>query len=326
MTRRISRRTALGAMAGTLAALRAPTIFAAEEKLRVGKAVVENIGFLPLNIGMEAGIFQRNGIAIEELTFAGGAKIAQAMAADAVDISLSGGPDMAYAAKGAPEIAVGSISESPSFMAFCVGAQSTAKTMDDLKGKKLGITSAGSLTDWLVDELNRVKGWTGDDRAVKVTVGGATSSELAALKTGQVDATIVSRQVGFLVEEQQAGRFLFDASAYVGPIEMNTIFVHTTLAEKNPDAVRRFLKAWYETIAYMKAHKDETVEIGAKVMGDPPIVVSRAYDTLIAKFSNDGRFAPAALETLRASFVALKSVDGPIDMSKLYTEKYLPAA
>jgi hypothetical protein len=47
---------------------------------------------------------------------------------------------------------------------------------------------------------------------------------------------------------------------------------------------------------------------------------------LIANFSNDGKFAPAALETLRASFVALKSVDGPIDMSKLYTEKYLPGA
>jgi ABC-type nitrate/sulfonate/bicarbonate transport system substrate-binding protein len=177
-----------------------------------------------------------------------------------------------------------------------------------------------------VDELNRVKGWTGDDRAVKVTVGGATSSELAALKTGEVDATIVSRQVGFLVEEQQVGRFLFDASAYIGPIEMNTIFAHKTLVEKNPDAVRRFLKGWYETVAYMKAHKDETVEIGSKVMGDPPIVVSRAYDTLIAKFSNDGKFTPAALETLRGSFVALKSVNGPIDMSKLYTEKYLPAA
>jgi NitT/TauT family transport system substrate-binding protein len=320
----ISRRTALGALAASVTVLRIPAAWA-EEKLRVGKAVVENIGFLPLNIGMEAGIFQRQGLAIEELTFAGGAKIAQAMAADAVDISLSGGPDMAFVAKGAPEIAVGAISESPSFMAFCVGAQSTARSMDDLKGKRVGITSAGSLTEWLADELNRVKGWTDErDRVVKVTIGGATSSAIAALKTGQVDATISSRQVGFLFEEQQVGRFLFDASQYVGAIEMNTIFASTTLAEKNPETVRRFLKGWYEAIAYMKSHKDETVQIGAKVMGDPPVVVARVYDTLIAKFSDDGKFSPAALETLRASFVALKSIDGPIDMGKLYTAQFLP--
>src|SRR5438270_12562486 len=118
MSTGISRRAALGTIAGTLAALRAPAVFAAEEKLRVGKAVVENIGFLPLNIGMEAGILQKNGLAIEELTFAGGAKNAQAMAADADDVPLTGGPDIALAARGAPEVAGGAIAESAALIAF----------------------------------------------------------------------------------------------------------------------------------------------------------------------------------------------------------------
>src|SRR5690242_16451144 len=150
----ISRRQALSAIAGSVIVLGTPDLHAAEKpaSLRVGKAVVENIGFIPLDVGMEYGIFEKNGLAIEELNFAGGAKIAQAMTADALDISLSAGPDMAFIAKGAPEIAIASIAESPVFMGYVVGARSTARGIDDLKGKKIGITSPGSLTDWLAED------------------------------------------------------------------------------------------------------------------------------------------------------------------------------
>lgn len=321
----ISRRMALGAVAGSLVALRGRRVFA-EDRLRVGKAVVENIGFLPLDVGMEAGIFSKHGIAIEELNFAGGAKIAQAMAAGAVDISLSAGPDMQFVAKGAPEIAIASIAESPSFMAYVVGADSTARGIDDLKGKKVGITSPGSLTDWLADDLSRSKGWTGDNAVTKVAIGGSTPATIAGLKTGAVDASIVAHQLGFQLEEQQQGRLLFDCSAYVGTIELYTIFANTALAQQNPDLVRRFLEAWLEAIAFMKSHKDETVRVAARVMGNPPSVAARTYDSLMGKFSTDGKFSPQAIATLAASFSDMKTLSGPIDMTKLYTEAYLPGA
>ena len=76
----------LGAMAGSLVALRSP-IAKADAKLRVGKAVAVNIGYVPLDVGIEYGLFQKQGLEIEEMNFAGGAKIAQAMTAGAVDIS-----------------------------------------------------------------------------------------------------------------------------------------------------------------------------------------------------------------------------------------------
>jgi ABC-type nitrate/sulfonate/bicarbonate transport system substrate-binding protein len=321
----MSRRAALGAIAGAVASFRIPSA-RAEDKLRVGKAVVENIGFIPLDVGIESGIFARQGLAIEELNFAGGAKIAQAMTAGAVDISLSAGPDMQFVAKGVPEIAIGSIAESPSFMCYVVGADSQARSIDDLRGKKIGITSPGSLTDWLADELNRAKGWGGNDRATKVAIGGSTPATVAALKTGQVDASISATQLGFQLEQQGSGKLLFQCSQYVGTIELYTIFAATAIAQQNPDAVRRFLKAWYETVAFMKSHKAETVQIASKVMGNTPEVAARTYDTLMTKFSSDGKFGRAAIDTLAASFVALKSVDGPIDMARLYTERFLPSA
>jgi ABC-type nitrate/sulfonate/bicarbonate transport system substrate-binding protein len=233
---------------------------------------------------------------------------------------------MAFVAKGAPEIAIASIAESASFMAFVVSSQSTARGAEDLRGKKIGITSPGSLTDWLAEELNRVKGWTSEsDRVTKVAIGGSTPATVAALKTSQVDASIGSRQLGYVLEANGEGRLLFDCSSYVGPIELYTIFAGTAHLQQNPDTVRRFLKGWCDSIAFMKSHKAETVQVAAKVMGNSPAVASKTYDSLMAKFSGDGKFSQEALDTLAASFRDLKTLDRPIDMTKLYTEEYLPS-
>ncbi|HLI21056.1 MAG TPA: ABC transporter substrate-binding protein [Stellaceae bacterium] len=323
MASTITRRVALTGLAGAAATFAIPAARAAD-KLRVGKAVVQNFGFIPLDVGMKSGIFAKHGLDIAELNFAGGAKLAQAMTAGAVDISLSAGPEMAFVAKGAPEVAVGSISSDPGFMGMTVGADAKGDGIDALKGKKIGVTSPGSLTMWLVEEVNRVKGWHGADAAIPVVIGGAPAGQIAALKTGQVFAVESSVTLGFALEAQHQGRVLIDCSIYVKSIELFTTFASDDLIHRNPDAVRRFLAAWYETVAYMKQHKAETVAVTSKVIGYSRAVSERAYDALMPAFSADGAFPPDALKTLSASFVALSVLKPPIDMSKLYTEKFLP--
>lgn len=319
---RISRRAALGLLGGAFAARVAPA--RAADTLRVGKAVAENFGYTPLDVGMAQGIFAKHGLDIMVVNFTGGAKIAQAMAAGAVDISLSAGPDMQFVAKGAPEIAIASITESPVFMGLCIGKDSPVKSLDALKAQQIGIASLGSLTEWLVDELNRVKAWSDDDRAKPVVVGGSTAASLAALKTKLVAASLSATQTGFLLEERGDGSLLADCGQYVGPFELFTTFASTALTQQNPDAVRRFLAGWYETVDYMKGHKDEVVPLCAKAMTYPPTVAARAYDVFMPKMSTDGRLRPEAIAALKTSFADLKSIEGPVDMTKLYTEAYLP--
>src|SRR4029077_11597510 len=113
---------------------------------------------------------------------------------------------------------------------------------------------------------------------------------------------------------------------FVKNIELYTTFATDDVIQRNPDSVRRFLKGWYETIAYMKTHKAETVAMTSKVIGFTQPVSERTYDALISKLSTDGIFAPPALAALSASFVDLGVLKPPIDMSKLYTEKFLPKA
>ena len=141
------------------------------------------------------------------------------MVAGAVDIGLSGGPEMAFTAKGSPQIAIATIVDSPTFMGISVANNSPARGIDDLKGKKIGVTSPGSLTYWLVEELSRAKGWTNErDRATPVVIGGNPAAQYAALRTGSVDATLGGVSVGYQLEVQKEGRLLIPVSEYVKDI------------------------------------------------------------------------------------------------------------
>ena len=319
----IMRHAALLALAGSLATFGAPQADA--ENLRVGKAVLQNFGNMPLDIGIKYGIFQKDGLDIESIVFAGGAKLTQGMVAGQVDIGLSGGAEMAFTAKGSPQLAIATIVDSPGFMGISVSNNSPARTIDDLKGKKIGVTSPGSLTYWLVEELSRAKGWTSEaDKATPVVIGGNPAAQYAALRTGSVDATLGGVSVGYQLEVQKEGRLLIPISDYLKDYALFVTYASTSIIKQNPDAVRRFLKGWYESVDYMKSHKAETVALTTQVIGYAPEVSAQLYDHLISTFSTNGKFKKAAVEKVHASMVDLGAIDKPVDMSSLYTEEFLP--
>ena len=96
--------------------------------------------------------------------------------------------------------------------------------------------------------------------------------------------------------------------------------------DDHPDVVRRFLAAWFETQTYMKTHKADAVAEIVKRLQIPDAVASADFDTLMPDFSKDGKFSPAALNVLSQSFIQMGSLPAVPDMSKLYTEAYLPPA
>ena len=84
------------------------------------------------------------------------------------------------------------------------------------------------------------------------------------------------------------------------------------------------MAAWLETIAFAKANKDKTVSIIQQVLGFHPDVLNNTYDRVINTYSTDGKFNPRALAVLARSYVELKLLDREPDMTKLYTEEFLP--
>ncbi|HZT50506.1 MAG TPA: ABC transporter substrate-binding protein [Stellaceae bacterium] len=302
-------------------ALAAPA--GAAETLNVGKGGPQAFQFSPLDIGMEEGIFQKHGVDVKSAQLDSAAKVHQALAAGDVDLALASGPDMAFIAKGSPARSVAAMASQPSMLSVVVAADSPITAPAGLKGRKLSVTSTGSLTYWLAHRLSLKEGWGLD--GIDVVALGAQTAQLAALRTHQTDAMVMDLTAAYKFEEAHDVRIIASFGDIVPDFHMHVIHATDAIIAKNPDAVRRFLAGWFDTIAYMRTHRADTVRIVARVVNVPEHIADRAYDVVMPVMSSDGCFDPKALATLRRSYVEMGLLDKEPDMSRLYTEAYLPA-
>jgi ABC-type nitrate/sulfonate/bicarbonate transport system substrate-binding protein len=294
----------------------------ANELIRVGNAGREAFSFTPANIGKEVGIFGKNGLDLEIAGFGGDAKLQQAMAADAVDVGLGSGPGMAFIVKGSPVKGIAAMAGPPLLFALVVRADGSVKTIDDLKGHKVGISTVGSATSWLINEVSRQNGW-GFDGITQVAIG-ENGARIAALKAGAIDGCVVDIGSALNFVERGDGRILMRFGDVVKYFIMHVIFATDTAIARKPAALTAFLKGWFQTIAFMRQNKAKSVEIAMAVMGTNEKTTSGIYDELMPMFTDDGHFDPRALAVLSRSFVDMKTLPSEPDMSKLYTEAFLP--
>lgn len=310
---------ALAAAAGLLLAC---TPAMADGKLRVGKAQPNQFAFVPTDIGVDQGIFKKHGLDVEISSFGGDAKMMQALAADGIDIALGGGPAFAAIAKGNPMKAVAALANAPNTILLMVAKDSPIKSIDDLKGKTVSVSTAGSLTFWLTMQLSRQQGWGND--GIKIAPLGAASAQVAALKTKQVDGVTTDSVTVYQTAESGAARVLVKFGDRVPDFHVHVIYASNKLIESNPEALKAFLAGWMETIRFMKEHRDQAIDIAAKRTGVSKTVATEGYDDTMPIFSTTGHFEPKALDVLATSFVETKLLPAKPDMSKLLTEAYLP--
>jgi ABC-type nitrate/sulfonate/bicarbonate transport system substrate-binding protein len=295
----------------------------AGEAISVGKADANASPILPVNVADKLGLFTKRGLKVKIANFTGGSKMSQAMVAGSIDIGVGAGTEMAFVAKGAPIIAVCDDAPSIPFIGIAVPWDSAIHTIGQLKGNRIGISSAGSLTDWLARELAHHEGW-GPRGVTPVAIGNGAAAVLAAFRTKAIDADIAVTSNIFNWEEKKEGRLLIPVSKYVGNIAAGTIYATQHLIATDPEALRGFLAAWLETIDYMGKHKAETVKIESEVTGYPESVMAKEYDNTKGMFSKDCKFDAASIANLKRAFIDQNLVNSPPDMSKLYTEDFLP--
>jgi NitT/TauT family transport system substrate-binding protein len=294
----------------------------AQTLVRVGQPQAGTFQFVPLQVGIEAGIFKKHGVQVKVINFAGGPREQQALTAGSIDMDIGSGPELALEVKGVPEIGVAAMADAPYSVVLAVLKDSPIKKPEDLKGKIVSISSKGSLTDWLARELSRQLGW--GSNGFTIAPLGTTAAQTAALKTHQIDGMIVEANAGYRLEEAGTGRVLVQFGDRIKTFHIYVIYAARAFASKHPDAVRGFLAGWFDTIAYMHAHRDQTIETVRRTADVSQALATRDYDQLMGMFNRSGHFEPKALAVLAHSFVEMGTLPSEPDMSKLVTEKYLP--
>jgi NitT/TauT family transport system substrate-binding protein len=295
---------------------------AAAELLRVGKAGAEAFSFVPVDIGARTGIFAKHGLDVSISAFGGDARIQQAMAADGIDIALGSGPGLAFIVKGSVAKGVAAMADPPLIFALVVRKDGSVNSADDLKGRKVGVSTVGSVTSWIISEIGRQKGW--GVGGIEQAALGNDANRVAGVKTKSIDAAIVNLAVALKYVQNGDGKILLRFADLVKDFHIHVIFATDKLIATKPEALRGFLTGWFESIAFMRQNKAETVRIAKEVMGTDEETTRGIYDELMPMFSDHGRFNPKALAVLSRSFVEMKTLPSEPDMSKLYTEAFLP--
>lgn len=294
----------------------------AADTIRIGTPEGTAFMFAILDVGIGTGIFGKHDLIVEKLNFGGGGKLTEAMIGGAIDMAVSGNADLAFIVKGAPEKAVAVTAAAPVEMAIIVRSDGTITKPADLKGKSIGVTSPTSLTAWLALAFARREGW-GPEGVTRVSIG-SMSSEVAGLMVKNVDAIIGPVEGAYLLEAKGKALPLLtfgDLDAFI----THALYARDDLIKDHPDRLRRFIAAWFETVAYVRTHKEETIRLSAPATNLPPDIAAKVYDLETPALSTNGRFDPQALEVIMQSFLDLGVLQNlPATTKDLYTEAFLP--
>ena len=292
------------------------------DQVRLGKAVPNSFAFGAAEVGIEAKIFDAEGIKVEVTSFRGDAQLQQALAAGGVDVGLGSGPGLGFRAKGAPAIGVAAMYGPPANLALVLPLDTPIRTIADLKGKRIGVTTAGSLTDWLVRELSRQQGWGSD--GMQILALGQMQARLAAIQRGELDGMVIEAATGYELEEAGKAKNFLLFGDIAKDFYTHVIFASDDLIETRPDLLRRFLRGWFRTVAFMKANKDFVVKVAAKVVDVKPGIAAKIYDAQMAGFSTNGAWNPAAIDVIRHSLKELGILPTVPDAKTIYNDTFVP--
>lgn len=305
------------------------------EKTKVSIAVGGKAAFyyLPLTISEQLGYFKAEGLDVEISDFSGGSRALQAVVGGSADV-VSGAYEhtinlqsknqffRAFVLQGrAPQIAMG------------VSTKTMAgyKSVADLKGKKIGVTAAGSSTNMVANLLLSRAGLKAGD--VSFIGVGTAAGALAALRSGQIDAICNIDPVMTMLEQKGDVRIIADTrtlkgtlDVFGGPMPAACLYAPEDFLKKNPNTTQALANAIVHGLKWLQtAGPSDIIKTvpEAYLLGDRALYLA-SFNKVREAIALDGLIpedgAKTALKAL-ASFEPTVKAD-KIDLAKTYTNEF----
>jgi ABC-type nitrate/sulfonate/bicarbonate transport system substrate-binding protein len=244
------RRTALrlfgvAALVGAAAALFVPAARAADT-VSVGSVDATSANLWPLHIAVKNGYFEAADLKIDLVFAQSNASVIQQLAAGSYNVAASAGmvDPIRAVDKGAPLALVRIVIQAPPYALL---AKPEIKTIEDLKGKTVIIGGAKDITRIFTERMLQPHGLKAGD--YDDLYAGATSARFAALKSGAVDAALLTMPFNFFAETAGFTNlgFTFD---YLPDMPFAGMAVNRDWAAANSDVLKRFLDAYNKGVAW----------------------------------------------------------------------------
>ncbi len=248
---------------GTLSALLvsaalafAPTAQAADT-VSVGSVDATSANLWPLHIAIKNGYFDAAAIKIDLVFAQSNASVIQQLAAGSYNVAPSAGMVDPIRAidKGAPVALVRIVIQAPPYALL---AKPAIKTIEDLKGKTIIIGGAKDITRIFTERMLAPHGLKSGD--YDYVFAGATSARFAALKSGAVDAALLTMPFNFFAEAAGFTNLGF-TFAVLPDMPFAGMAVNRPWAEAHVDLLKRFLGAYNKGVAWFYDPKNREAAV-----------------------------------------------------------------
>jgi NitT/TauT family transport system substrate-binding protein len=268
--------------------------------------------YLPLTLAEQLGYFKEEGLEVEIVDFAGGAKSLQAMIGGSADmVSGSFEHTINMQARGVPVVGIVlQLRYAAIALALPKAKAAAYKSARDLKGLKVGVTAPGSSTNFFVNALLVQDGLKPDD--VSIIGVGASSNAVAAMKKGEIDA--ISNLDPVITKLELDGDVVAVADTrtaegmkkyYGGDYAASCLYTKKEFIEKYPGTAQAIVNAMVRALRF--ARESSLEQVLAAIPGDYYAADKQTYKAALKKaidgYSPDGRFT---LEGARNVYKVLK--------------------
>jgi NitT/TauT family transport system substrate-binding protein len=266
------------------------------------KFAYSSVGSMATAVWMakEIGAFERYGLQTDIIFISSGPVVVQALiGGDLMGGSAASNAVINAVLNGAPIIAVGGTANRPYHRLF---VQPDINRLEDLKGKTLGVTRFGSITDNLTRILLRKHGM---ENAVTVRQMGGTMEVAAAFQNRQIAGAVTGELRGPALTVPKILVKLVDMGI---PYSMNMLAVSRDLLKRNPETVEGIVRAYAEGVAFMNQNKERALKIITKYahLGDAKQVEDHYRDS-VTYLDRIPRAEPEAVQTI-LEFMGKKGV------------------
>ncbi len=283
---RITRRGALGLAAGAAGlAFGAKPLFAATQKIRVGLPTKTWWPTILAETAVAQGLFTKAGLDPELTVYRSGGEAFEALAAGATDFTIGLVSQQGTGRKRGIMTKIVALGvDANTGWKLLVKPSSPIKSVADIAGKKVGITAAGSLSDFMAL-------WTRSNAKIDFTsvpLGGG--GLVPNLMSGNVDAAVVYSPLSFQMIQNGQAREILDYAKAIPPHLASGWATTDKIINERPDLLRGALKAIFGSVAYLQNNREAAIKIIAEANNVAEPVAKQEYEETFLKLSKDGRF------------------------------------
>jgi NitT/TauT family transport system substrate-binding protein len=248
-----------------------------------------SLTWFPAHLTREKGFYRAEGLDVDFVVMKPQVAL-QALIAGDVGYTTALGSTMRAGVRGLPLRVVMTIADKP---LFALMARPGLNSVEELKGKLVGISSFGASSDTLARAvLRRYK--LDPNRDVKILALGGGTNRVAAMKTGAVDAALIEAPYNVMLEREGFRKILFVGDLIPSPLAG----FGTTLEKirKQPDEVQQLVRATLRGIQYAKTNKQESVRAIMKWADMDQSFAEGSYEMAVTSWSNTGAANPQGVQ------------------------------